>query len=193
MSAVAEYFKHVIFGNQKQSNKVNDTVAELFAETVKNSEVRSELDAANYIKDYLRYVAKYNYSTDLSEWLAIFVLGPEYYDMAGKGAILQYKQLSQSSPKIVFYFAMPDVATKTNAFGVNVNYWDTAEVEREQTKEAVETVASDTLTVMNQEIARVNAIRDAILPMVPQEVKDKYPDNTYAQALMCAKKYYAEA
>lgn len=178
--------KNVLFGLQKQSNVTNDSVVYYVASQLKssfNQQWSTDGEVVELIKKYLDKCIN-SYMGDDDELTVALIAGKQSLAniKANKPTIVVIEPISETSPKC--------------KIRVNVLGEDPAEEDNTYEAElhnpiAKPTIGPDEVYDPSDDFAtRARKIKDAILPLIPQGVKEEIPDNEYAQALCCAEYYY---
>jgi hypothetical protein len=173
--------KHVLFGLQKQANVINDAVVTLVAK-----ELASKMDVVNLSTtgavdlEIQKYVAGCMAKTiSYDENILMLIVGEQSVAnmSCGEPITLVAENISDTSPKMLYRIA---VLGKEADIERPVELGDT-------------TVVREPMTPMITPDGfweRACAIRDRILPTVPQAVKDEINGNEFAQCLVCAEQYF---
>lgn len=179
--------KKLLFGNQKQANVINDAVV-TFADAFFRDTLDPKYDTDEFemyqkmyqlLKEVTDFGPKHTRDADL---FVMFVCGVESYNI----------WLS----KLPFVLTAEKPSTESPKYNFRISYLgQEAQVEPEEVeslkpaaKPAVgpDEVYSDDDTYTE----RARKIKEAIIPMVPDAVREELKDNEYAQALCCAEYYY---
>lgn len=191
ISLTAEHLdciKQVLFGQQKQANVINDSVVKIVARelaaVVSASNITSIDEADDAILQYLRGVVAGELQYDEDAFILI----------AGEVSLANAKS---GMPVTVTAEAASETSTKVN-YRVSVMGEEAAEVDMSAeagkpasampdlpiSGEVKKTQVSDFRTKAEQ-------LRAAILPLVPDAVKQELAGDEYAQCLVCAEQYFA--
>lgn len=180
--------KRVLFGNQKQANVINDSVAlyitrnALELGALEATSLYSEQTIVSSLSSYLEGLTIDSYSSNVNDDFILMLCGKQ--SLANLSSIgpkyCSVEQPNPESPKHNFRILMlgetPDLDTSADV--------ETPHIERPKV---------DMKTVYNEQddfMTRATKIKDAILPLVPDAVKTEIPNNEWAQALCCSEYFY---
>ena len=178
--------KRVIFGLQKQANVTNEAVVKIVArglsEAVGSSCLNTEESVVEGIRGYLQSLVD-TYGTP-DDTLVMLV--------AGEASLANLKAVG---PKTV-YVNQPNEESPKHIFRINM--LGDSEVDMSAEEGEVSAVPTVKPSVTPDEVydvdddfyTRARKIKAAILPIIPEAVKENIPDNDWAQALCCAEYYY---
>lgn len=179
--------KAVLFGNQKQANVINDSVVILVAQYLENSHKNMDTQESTVesIYDELKAIADFGI-TDYNRIFIYLVAGRKSYDVIKEGVpyVVTKNQPNADSPKYNFRVCVvgEDDVEDEVVHGEGGVY---AGIKFERPAAAPDEVLNPDDTVADQ----VRKLKDAILPMCPDGVKEELEDE-YAQALYCAQAYF---
>lgn len=181
--------KHVIFGLQKQANVTNEAVVKIVARGISRvsgeAALNSEESFINAVRDYLQYCIDKGFTDD--ENLIMLIAGE-----------VSLAVLNEMGPKTV-YVDQPNPESPKHIFRINklgeeVSIDMSAESGVYAPASAVPsapTVDPDAVYDVDDDFyTRARKIKAAILPTIPDAVKENIPDNDWAQALCCAEYFY---
>ena len=179
--------KRVIFGLQKQANVTNEAVVKIVARGLVDvagaSVLDSEESVVEAIRNYLQELVNTNGTMD--DTLVMLV--------AGEKSLANLKELG---PKTV-YVNQPNEESPKHIFRINMLGESDIDMSAEEGDYQTPVVTSrpsitpDEVYSMDDDFyTRARKIKSAILPMVPDAVKENIPDNDWAQALCCAEYFY---
>lgn len=179
--------KAVLFGNQKQANVINDSVVAIVAQYLDgaNQDMSTQEATAASIYTELKACADAGLSERNSTFIQL-VSGRKSYDVLKEGLpyVVSQNQPNVDSPKYNFRILVvgEDDVEDTVENGEGDVY---AGMKFDKPAAAPDEVLNPDDTVADQ----VRKLKDAILPMCPDGVKQEL-DDEYAQALYCAQAYF---
>lgn len=177
--------KHVLFGNQKQANTINDAVVGIVGKKLleRGVDLETESSVAEGIQAVLTEAITNPGSAD--ELLIRLVAGDISYTNLGCGEVLTVLVdiPNPESPKVVFRIALLDSSMLVKEESVEV-------------KAPFECVEEDDVDVDTKKhpeliddfVLRVQALKETMLPMVPTAVKNVIADE--AEQCLCIAEYY---
>lgn len=175
--------KKLLFGNQKQANVINDSVATIVGSYLdEHATAVPGAELYQIVYDLITELSKESSLSSDAELFIKLVCGEPSYNILCSGVpfIVTCDQPSTESPKYNFRITplgeeAPSEPEASDALAIS----------------SKPTVGPDEVYNEDDSFAeRARKIKDAILPMVPAGVKSEIPDNEYAQALCCAEYYY---
>ena len=179
--------KHVLFGNQRQSDVINEAVVKIVArgllEVGSVSSLDSEDNVVMTIRDYLQNLVDNNQFGN--ETLVMLVSGEQSLaNLKSVGPkVVTYDQPNPDSPKYAFRVIMLGQSENIDMSAMVSAYRQATNVVKADSNDDCPYEQDDDFPT------RARKIKDAILPLVPNAVKSEIQDE-YAQALCCAEYYY---
>lgn len=181
--------KHVLFGNQKQANVINEAVVKLVARGLCEVSTSSACDSEeSVIKAITEYFQTLVDNQTQGNPTLIMLMGGEQ----------SLANLREVGPKVVIA-EQPNPESPKYIFRIRMLGVDDGDVD--MSAESSETTGSEFPAMNTPEVecpyeptddfpTRARKIKDAILPLIPDGVKMEIPNDEYAQALCCAEYYY---
>lgn len=180
--------KRVIFGLQKQANVTNEAVVKLIARGISrlygDSVLDTEEGVVSSIQEYLQGCVDKGFAED--ETLIMLIAGEKSLAI-----------LNEIGPKTV-YVDQPSIESPKHIFRINRLGETDVDVDMSAEAGSMYSVTPSAPTVTPDEVysvdddfyTRARKIKAAILPTIPDAVKENIPDNEWAQTLCCAEYFY---
>lgn len=176
--------KQLIFGQQKQANVINDAVVKIIARELAEKEGKDDFftidDVEFAITEYLKGAVAGN---AYDETAMMLIVGEQSLANLKSGDLVSVSAETASETSTKVNFRIRPLSGEDEAVDVSGVRGNTGTVDKPHAVTLSELPPNATFQT------EVDALRDKLLPLVPDAVKAEVAD-PYAQALFAAKSYY---